>query len=157
VRLLAKHPRNKQICICGHNINSHEYSPTLGYSCRSGNIWCECAAPLAVYSASDARLFKRSTHGFGKKHALGLGIASLLERNGHGEWLIVPKCEVGGCLNTELTIACLDRNNQVVEKAPLIHFCSATNTRTNLVRGNCLSSSKSFEAFKVSIFSNELD
>lgn len=117
VRFLQKYPRNKQVCICGHNINSHTYSSQLGYACRSGNIWCECDTPMAVYAASDARVFKRSTHGYGRRHALGLGIATLIERGGTGEWIMDMVCSIRDCNETNLTVACLDKDGQVVPQS----------------------------------------
>ena len=117
VEFLAKYPRHKQICICGHTINSHTFSTGGGYSCHTANVWCYCSMPTPVFYASDARVFKRSTHGFGRKHALGLGIASLHARGGTGEWLIAMKCEASDCTETELTVACLDSQNLVVAKS----------------------------------------
>lgn len=114
---LTDYPRHKQICMCGHSINSHSYAPSSGYRCQSGNIWCECSKPHPAFFASDARLFKRSTHGYGKSHALGLGIASLQLRGGTGEWITEMKCSVSDCAELELTVACLDKNNNVVPKS----------------------------------------
>lgn len=114
---LEKYPIRKRICICGHPVNSHHFSSTLGYSCTPGNIWCRCTRPAPVYFASDARLFLRSTHGTGIKHALGTGIAALRKRGGSGEWLIPLSCAVEGCLGLELTIVCLDSEGRVLDKS----------------------------------------
>lgn len=117
VEFLKNFPRQKQICICGHTINSHNYSTSMGWECKPGNIWCECPNPEAVYFASDSRHFMRSTHGIGMKHALGLGIATLKSKNGHGEWLIELKCAVPDCRNLEVVIACVNRDGQVLAKS----------------------------------------
>lgn len=115
VRDLNRWPRHKQICICGHTINSHHYSAgTKSYSCEPANFYCACNQEEPVFCASDARWFKRSTHGVGKKHALFLGIASLEEKGGTGEWLVPAQCQVPDCRGTEISIACVDRHSRVV-------------------------------------------
>lgn len=114
---LENYPIRKRICICGHPINSHHFSPVAGYSCTPGNIWCRCLRPMPAFFASDARLFLRSTNGYGVKHALGTGIAALRKRNGSGTWLIPPSCAVKDCPGTEITIACLDGEGRVMDKS----------------------------------------
>lgn len=117
VEFLSKYPVRKQICICGHTVNSHHYASDAGYTCKPGNIWCECERPNPVFFASDARCFIRSTHGIGMKHALGLGIATLFSKQGHGEWLVELKCAVPNCPNLEISVACLDRDGRVIGKS----------------------------------------
>lgn len=115
VRELNRWPRHKQICICGHTVNSHHYSAaTKSYSCEPANFLCACTQEESVFCASDARWFKRSTHGVGKKHALFLGIASLEEKGGTGEWLVPAHCQVTGCGGIEISVACIDRQGRVV-------------------------------------------
>lgn len=115
VRMLNRFPRHKQICVCGHTINSHHYSAaTKSFSCEPANFICACKAEESVYCASDARWFKRSTHGVGKKHALFLGIASLEEKGGTGEWLVPAQCQVQGCRGLEISIACVDSQGRVM-------------------------------------------
>ncbi len=115
VKMLNRWPRHKQICICGHTLNSHHYSAaTNRYSCEPANFYCACAEEEPVYFASDARWFKRSTHGVGKKHALVLGIASLIDKGGSGEWLVPPQCQVRDCPGLEISIACVDRTSRIV-------------------------------------------
>jgi hypothetical protein len=117
VEFISNYPRRKQICICGHNVNAHHYSAAVGYICKPGNIWCECVKPVPVFFASDARCFMRSTHGIGMKHALGLGIATLHAKKGHGEWLVDLKCAVSNCPNLDISVACTDRDGQVIAKS----------------------------------------
>lgn len=117
VEFLSKYPLRKQICICGHTVNSHHFRSDSGYTCKPGNIWCECEKPNPVFFASDARCFMRSTHGIGMKHALGLGIAALKSKKGVGEWLIQLKCAVVNCNNLEILIACLDRSGRIIAKS----------------------------------------
>jgi hypothetical protein len=114
---LAQYPIRKRICICGHPINSHHFSPVAGYSCTPGNIWCRCAHPSPVFFASDARLFLRSTNGVGVKHALGTGIAALEKRSGTGTWLVELICAVNDCKNPEITVACVDEEGRVMDKS----------------------------------------
>lgn len=116
VDYLSSYPLSKQVCICGHNIKSHIFGKDVGYYCKPGNIDCRCAKPDAVYCASDARFFKRSTHGFGRKHALGLGIASLEKRGGNGTWMVPLKCAVKECEGLELTVACVLEDGTVMNR-----------------------------------------
>lgn len=112
---LRQFPPKKRICICGHTVRVHNFDPTHGYSCSPGQIWCRCSHPVAVYCASDARFFMRSTHGVGAKHALGLGIATLTKRGGSGEWMVPLACAVKDCANMELTVACVNEDSKVVD------------------------------------------
>ena len=112
-RWLKENPREKQVCICGHTVNSHQFTPGYGYNCKPAAIWCRCENPTPVYLASDSRFFKRSTHGAGMKHALGLGIASLESRGGQGKWMIELRCFVENCRNLDLTIACVNEQSMV--------------------------------------------
>ncbi len=115
VGIMDRWPRHKQICICGHTLNSHRYnSVTSSYSCEPANFFCACIQEEPVYCASDSRWFKRSTHGVGKKHALVLGIASLERRGGTGEWLVAPQCQIPGCRGVEISIACVDLKGRIV-------------------------------------------
>ena len=115
VRMLDRYPRHKQICICGHTVNSHHYSDaTRSFACEPANFFCACRKEEPVYCASDARWFKRSTHGIGKKHALFLGIASLEAKGGTGEWLVPAQCQIPGCAGIEISIACVNRHGRVV-------------------------------------------
>jgi hypothetical protein len=116
VDFLAAYPLSKQVCICGHSIKSHLFGEVLGHYCKPGNIDCRCNNPLPVYCASDARFFKRSTHGFGRKHALGLGIASMEKRGGTGEWIIPLACSVPNCAGKDITVACVLQNGTVMNK-----------------------------------------
>ncbi len=113
---LAKYPLSKQVCICGHNVNSHVFGKDVGYYCKPGNIACYCGKPYPVYCASDARYFKRSTHGFGRHHALGLGIASLERKGGSGVWMVELKCSVNDCHGMDLTVACVLPDGTVINK-----------------------------------------
>jgi len=114
---LEEFPIRKRICICGHPVNSHHFSSSTGYSCTPGNIWCKCERPTPAYFASDARFFLRSTHGYGIKHALGTGIAALTKRGGTGTWLIPLGCAVKDCAGKEITIACLDDQNRIMDRS----------------------------------------
>ena len=114
---LEQYPVRRRICICGHTVKSHTFSTFTGYTCKIGNINCNCEMPIPVYFASDARPFKRSTHGFGIKHALGLGIATLLMRKGSGTWLVQPFCQVPECKDLDITVACLDETGKVVNQS----------------------------------------
>lgn len=109
-------PMRKRICICGHTITAHSFDPKFGYVCKPGQIWCKCERPYAVYCASDARHFMRSTHGVGFRHALGLGIASLERKGGTGTWMVPLSCMVAECQKMELTVACVDENSQVMDR-----------------------------------------
>ena len=114
---LAEYPVRKRICICGHPVNSHHFSPVSGYSCTPGNIWCRCIHPSPVFFASDARLFLRSTNGVGVKHALGTGVAALEKRGGTGTWLVGLSCAVTDCTNPDITVACVDQEGRVMDKS----------------------------------------
>ena len=115
VSRMDKWPRHKQICICGHTLNSHHYeSVSKKYSCEPANFYCACTQEEPVYCASDSRWFKRSTHGVGKKHALVLGIAGLELRGGTGEWMVPPKCQIPECRGVEISIACADLKGRIV-------------------------------------------
>lgn len=114
---LDKYPKNKRICICGHPVNSHHFDTKSGYSCTPGNIWCRCARPEPVYCASDARFFLRSTSGFGFRHALAMGIAALTKKGGNGQWMVNLFCEINGCKELEITVACLTEDNRVTAKS----------------------------------------
>lgn len=117
LEFVAKYPRKKQICICGHTINAHTFSSSGFYNCYPGRITCYCRRPQPVYVASDARCFNRSTHGFGVKHALGFGIADLEKKGGHGEWLVPLKCRFEDCLESKITVVCIDKTGRVVPKS----------------------------------------
>ena len=111
---LKRFPLRKRICICGHTVSVHSFDPVYGYSCSPGQIWCRCNYPVPVYCASDARFFMRSTHGAGMRHALSLGIAALTKKGGSGEWMMPLACAFKECRETEITVACVNENRQVV-------------------------------------------
>jgi hypothetical protein len=110
---LARFPRSKQICICGHTITSHRYIPSVGYSCKPNSMYCPCLNPRAVYFAGNARHFKRSTHGPGMKHALSQGIVKMTKSGSKGEWLEKLVCQVPGCTNLEIVPAPVNRDRRV--------------------------------------------
>jgi hypothetical protein len=116
LKYLKKYPRSKQICICGHTVASHHYSTVVGYNCKPNNHFCPCERLDPVYFASNANHFKRSTHGPGMKHALALGITSLLASGSSGEWLIRVKCMYPDCKNLEILPAPLSKDRRIVGK-----------------------------------------
>jgi hypothetical protein len=110
---LEQYPRSKQICICGHTITSHRFFPNSGYGCKPNNQDCPCTRPRPVFFAGNARFFKRSSHGPGKKHALALGIKSMEKAGFSGEWLELLACQVEGCKNPEIISACLNSQSLI--------------------------------------------
>ena len=114
---LEKHPRSKQICICGHTLNSHHETQDGVLYCTPGNIFCRCQTIDVYLSVSDARFFKRSTHGWGPKHALGLGLAALAKRGGTANWFRDLACLFEGCPETDITVACFDDSGRVMSKS----------------------------------------
>lgn len=116
LRDLEAYPLRKRICICGHPVQAHHFNSANGYDCKPGRIWCLCTKPEPVFCASDARLFQRATKGVGYKHALGTGIAALTEKGGSGEWMVQLSCEVRGCEEKEITVACMTEDNRVSAK-----------------------------------------
>lgn len=124
---IRKYPIQKRVCICGHTVNSHKFEPNFGYICKPGNIHCRCSGPSPVLCASNAKPFLRSTHGYGYKHALGLGIAALEDLGGSVEWMIDLQCQVMNCTAVEVTITCLnDMSRVVAESTPRSAFLCKT-------------------------------
>jgi hypothetical protein len=112
---LAKYPRSKQICICGHTVTSHRFSTSIGYTCKPNNHYCPCQRIHPVYFAGNARHFKRSTHGPGMKHALSLGIVAMRKSGAVGQWLVELKCSFPGCKNPEIVPSPMTKENRVPE------------------------------------------
>jgi hypothetical protein len=118
---LAKYPRSKQICLCGHTVTSHRYSTTLGYTCKPNKNYCPCQSVHPAYFAGNARHFKRSTHGPGMKHALSLGIVAMRKSGATGEWLVELKCMFPGCRNPEIVPAPMTQDQRVPDRATPIN------------------------------------
>lgn len=115
LEFISQFPLKKQICMCGHSVNSHHYSTySRTYVCRTGTVWCRCQYPKPALAASNAFDFKRSTRGVGVKHALGLGVAALLKRGGSATWLVDLVCAVTDCNAVDVKIVCLDKDSHAV-------------------------------------------
>lgn len=78
----AEQSLNGQICACGHPIKKHKYSRPLGITqCTSGKQLCSCAFVNPVLRVSNSRFFMRKSMGHGPRHALTLGILSVVKEN----------------------------------------------------------------------------
>jgi hypothetical protein len=117
LEFIDNYPRSKQICLCGHTVTSHNFSPTIGYVCKPNTQFCPCDSPSPVYYARNASHFKRSTHGPGMRHALTQGIVALTSSGSRGEWLIELRCMVPDCLNLEIVPAPLNQDRRVTASA----------------------------------------
>jgi hypothetical protein len=103
---ITKYPRSKQICICGHTVNSHHFwESSEGYTCKPNNSYCPCASVNPVYFASNAGFFKRASHGPGMKHALTLGIVAMTKAGFSGEWLVPLRCRFDNCNDPDIVPA----------------------------------------------------
>lgn len=118
---LARYPRSKQICICGHTVTSHRFSTSIGYTCKPNTNYCPCEKVQPVFFAGNARHFKRSTHGPGMKHALSMGIVAMTRSGAKGEWLIPLKCMFPGCGNPEIVPSPLTKDQRVPDRAAPIN------------------------------------
>lgn len=118
---LARYPRSKQICICGHTVTSHRFSTSIGYTCKPNTNYCPCEKVQPVFFAGNARHFKRSTHGPGMKHALSMGIVAMTRSGAKGEWLVPLKCMFPGCRNPEIVPSPLTKDQRVPDRAAPIN------------------------------------
>lgn len=119
---LAKYPRSKQICICGHTVTSHRFETSIGYTCKPNSNYCPCQKVQPVYFAGNARHFKRSTHGPGMKHALSLGIVAMRKSGAEGKWLVDLKCMFPECANPDIVPAPLTKDQRVPDRATPINL-----------------------------------
>jgi len=78
----AEQALNGQICACGHPVKHHKYSKILGITqCKAGKQLCNCAYVNPVLRVSNSRFFMRKSTGHGPRHALTLGIHSVVREN----------------------------------------------------------------------------
>lgn len=113
---------NGQICACGHTVKQHTYSSILGKTmCKSGKQLCNCAHVNAVLKVSNSRFFMRKSTGHGPRHALSLGILSVVKENlGRSEenqitmeWITNPvSCEKCKAIDKKLSPILLTTNRQ---------------------------------------------
>jgi hypothetical protein len=90
----AEKSLNGQICACGHTIKQHKYSSTLNKTmCKSGKQLCTCAYVNPVLRVSNSRFFMRKSTGHGPRHALTLGILSVIRENRMREEYVPTKGE----------------------------------------------------------------
>jgi hypothetical protein len=90
----AEKSLNGQICACGHTIKQHTFSSVVNKTmCKSGKQLCTCAYVNPVLRVSNSRFFMRKSTGHGPRHALTLGILSVIKENRLREEYVPAKDE----------------------------------------------------------------
>ena len=124
--------RDGRVCACGHPMTRHQESDLrevgrgIVRSCNPVRMTCPCTDPKPVVTAADTRPFLHKTKGYGRKHALMLGLTALLAKNRAFDWLPGsgwPRCDLKGggfgqCSGEGLMPYCFSARKQMVSFEP---------------------------------------
>jgi hypothetical protein len=123
--------RDRRVCACGHSMTKHQTVEIAGREletrCYTTKLTCPCLSPKPVILASDVRPFLRRTKGSGQSHALMLGIAGLVSKEGRTfEWLEGwPRCELealGDCTPSGIGPYAVSKAGQVTGDQEAYNF-----------------------------------
>jgi hypothetical protein len=118
----AEKSRDGRICACGHALTVHETPGNGVQGCFPTTAYCRCQAPVPVLEVSNKRFFMNSTRGWGEKHALSLGLFSLVKAGGKYKSLVDSRCQKCQVQTVRLIPSSLTENLTITSEPGVVNL-----------------------------------